>query len=155
MRLRSIVAAVVCAICSSLVNSPVSAQACVGQPGDRVSVTLGLAGTDGASGLSIDAAVRSGPVHIGIAHAQLDKFAQVDDIVSTGLHLTWRWRDGPTELCVVGASEWTRYEDGPGYQSTYGGYLVVGDYGRIRSPLLVSRLAGNSGGATESVSIRS
>lgn len=138
MRTRPIgMAVIMWMIYTAFPAQPLSAQECIGLPVQRASLSFGLEGTDGASGGSAGVMIRSGSVHLGLTHASLDKFAQVDHIANTGLQVAWRWTGG-AEVCGVAAADWTRYEDGPGVQSTAVEYVSTGDYTRIRTPLGIS-----------------
>ena len=117
------------------------AQACLGLPGERVSVTLGFEGTDGATGGSARLAAHSGRMGIELEGSSLDKFAQVDDRARVGLRLSWEWNDSPIVVCGVGGVRWTSYEAGTAISRwTAGGVThreshVSGNYDRIRMPL--------------------
>lgn len=141
MRLRSSWLAIISVAVGSLPASPLLAQMCLGLPADRGAITLGLEGTDGASGVSADLAARSGRLTLGLTYASLNKFAQDDDVMNTGVHVAWQWIDGAVGLCAVAGSEWTSYEAGASSlewtesEVRHREYFVTGDFNRIRTPI--------------------
>ena len=141
MRLDSLFLVATCTICTALFAIPLEGQECIGLPGRRGSATLGLEGTDGATGNSARFAMRSGRMGIELERSSLDKSTQDDDVVRTGLRLTWEWSDGPMKVCGVGGAQWTTYEAGNTSMMSvqsgmkYRTYTIDGDYERLRVPV--------------------
>jgi hypothetical protein len=144
MRTRSSVLAIAGAIAASLPAAPLVAQACLGLPSDRGSVTFGFDGTDGGVGLSAGLVVRSGRMSVGLTHSSINRFAQDDHVASTGVRVAWPWSDGSPEVCFVGGAEWTSYEAGSSSSewtdsgTRHRQYYITGDFDRIRTPVGVS-----------------
>lgn len=123
---------------------PAAAQECVGLPGGRGVLSLGLEGTDGASGPGVSFAYQTPGASLQLQHRSLDAFAQDDEISSSEVQTAVRLPRFRLPLCVTAGAEWTDYEysehegtlytgSGPGIRTE--SYRVVGGYQRLRVPV--------------------
>lgn len=139
-------------ICASLsllalaAAAPAYAQECVGLPGGRGMLSLGLEGTDGASGPGVSFAYQTPGASVQLRHRQLDAFAQDDDISSSEVLAAIRLPRSRLPLCVTAGAEWSDYEysqhEGSSWSSQDGlrtdRYRVLGGSQRLRVPVGIS-----------------
>ena len=123
------------------VARPAQAQECVGLPGGRGMLSLGLEGTDGASGTGVSFAYQTPGASVQLRHRALDAFAQEDEISTSEVVAAMRLPRSRLPLCITVGTEWTHYE-----ASTHAGslftdgvhtesYRVIGGYQRLRVPV--------------------
>lgn len=134
---------VVIVACSAIAGSSpmrLTAQVCLGLPGERATLTFGLQGTDGASGGSVGLSIRTGRISGEVTGASLDRFAQADNDISLGGRLALGLNAGPVQACGVGGTEWTYYESSRSATGSNGAitYDVDGNFGRLRTPVGIS-----------------
>ncbi|HEX2080457.1 MAG TPA: hypothetical protein VHG08_22330 [Longimicrobium sp.] len=120
------------------------AQECVGLPGGRGMLSLGLEGMDGATGRGVSFAYQAPGASVQLHHRALDAFAQEDEISTSQAVAAVRLPRSRLPLCITVGAEWTDYEysDHAGSSYTDGvrteSYHVFGGYQRLRVPVGVS-----------------
>lgn len=126
---------------------PAAAQECVGLPSGRGVLSLGVEGTDGASGQGVAFAYQTPNASLQLQHRSLDAFAQDDEISTSEVQAAVRLRRARLPICITAGAQWTDYEysehAGSGYSQTEPGvrtdsYRVIGGYQRLRVPVGVS-----------------
>lgn len=123
---------------------PAGAQECVGLPSGRGILSLGLEGTDGASGPGVSFAYQTPGASLQLGHRSLDAFAQDDEISETEAQAAVRLPRVRLPLCVTAGAQWTDYEysEHAGTQYNPGmrteSYRVLGGYQRLRVPVGLS-----------------
>lgn len=125
---------------------PAHAQECVGLPGGRGVLSLGVEGTDGASGPGVSFAYQTPGSSVQLQHRALDAFAQDDEISTSEVQAAVRLPRLRLPLCITAGLQWTDYEysqhEGTEWSNTDGvvteRYRVLGGYQRLRVPVGIS-----------------
>jgi hypothetical protein len=125
---------------------PARAQECVGLPGGRGMLSLGLEGTDGASGPGVSFAHQTPGASVQLRYRALDAFAQDDEISTYETMAAVRLPRSRLPLCVTVGAEWTDYEASEHAGSLWSSedgirtdsYRVIGGYQRLRVPVGIS-----------------
>ncbi|HEX2208890.1 MAG TPA: hypothetical protein VHG93_14520 [Longimicrobium sp.] len=130
----------------SAVAPPARAQECVGLPGGRGVLSLGLEGTDGASGPGVSFAYQTPGASVQLQHRSLDAFAQSDEISESEVQAAVRLPRSRLPLCVTAGVQWTDYEYSEHAGSSWSttdrlrtdNYEILGGYQRLRVPVGIS-----------------
>lgn len=125
--------------------APAHAQECVGMPGGRGMLSLGLDGTDGASGPGVAFAYQTPGASVQLQHRSLDAFAQQDEINETEVQAAIRLGRFRLPLCITAGAQLTDYEYSEHAGSWAGAdgiytdsYRIIGGYQRVRVPVGIS-----------------
>ncbi|HEX6368171.1 MAG TPA: hypothetical protein VF006_04525 [Longimicrobium sp.] len=124
---------------------PAHAQECVGLPSGRGILSLGVEGTDGATGRGAAFAYQTPGASLQLQHRSLDAFAQQDEISETEVQGTVRVGRFRLPLCITAGVQLTDYEysehagSGTGSDGIYtDSYHIIGGYQRVRVPVGIS-----------------
>lgn len=124
---------------------PAHAQECVGLPSGRGILSLGLEGTDGATGQGAAFAYQTRGASLQLQHRSLDAFAQQDEISDTEVQGAVRLGRFRLPLCITAGVQLTDYEysehagSGTGQDGIYtDSYRIIGGYERVRVPVGIS-----------------
>lgn len=124
---------------------PAHAQECVGLPAGRGVLSLGLDGTDGASGRGVAFAYQTPGASLQLQHRSLDAFAQQDEISETEVQAAIRLGRFRLPLCITAGVQLADYEysehagSGTGADGIYtDSYHIIGGYQRMRVPVGIS-----------------
>jgi hypothetical protein len=126
---------------------PVAAQECVGLPGGRGILSLGVEESDGATGPGVSFAYQMPGASLQLQHRSLEALAQEDEISNSGVQAAVRLPRARLPLCLTVGAEWTRFEAseraGREWSETEPGvrinsYRILGGYQRLRVPLGIS-----------------
>ncbi len=126
---------------------PAAAQECVGLPGGRGVLSLGVEESDGATGPGVAFAYQAPGASLQLKHNALDALFQEDEISTSEVQAAVRLPRARRSLCFTAGAQWTHYEAGVvssrGWSETepgvrIDGYRVLGGYQRLRVPLGIS-----------------
>ncbi|WP_420128658.1 hypothetical protein [Longimicrobium sp.] len=124
---------------------PAYAQECVGLPGGRGILSLGVEGTDGATGRGVAFAYQTEGASVQLQHRSLDAFAQQDEISETEVQGAMRLGRFGLPLCLTAGVQLADYEysehagSGTGQDGIYtDSYRIIGGYERVRVPVGIS-----------------
>lgn len=124
---------------------PAHAQECVGLPSGRGILSLGVEGTDGATGRGAAFAYQTPGASLQVQHRSLDAFAQQDEISETEVQGAVRVGRFRLPLCITAGVQLTDYEysehagSGSGPDGVYtDSYRIIGGYQRVRVPVGIS-----------------
>jgi hypothetical protein len=125
--------------------APAHAQECVGLPGGRGMLSLGLDGTDGASGTGATFAYQTPGASLQLQHRSLDAFAQQDEISESEVQAAIRLGRFRLPICLTAGVQLADYEysehagSGTGQDGIYTDrYRIIGGYQRMRVPVGIS-----------------
>lgn len=126
---------------------PVHAQECVGLPGGRGILSVGLEGTDGATGSGVAFAYQTPRASVQLQHRALDDFTVVDDLRTTDVQASVRLPGVRLPVCVTAGVQRTAYDDTRHESTEWTGqepghlverHRIGGPYRRQRVPVGVS-----------------
>ena len=145
--LLRLISASVSVLALTAVARPAQAQECVGRPSGRGVLSLGVEGTDGASGPGVSFAYQTPSSSLQLQHRSLDAFAQDDEISTYEAQAAVRLGRLRLPVCVTAGLQWTDYDytwhEGSEWTQTDPEYRIErhrigGGYQRLRVPVGIS-----------------